>query len=258
MRLLPSLALASMLAATLPAQDSMPAREPVPNYSLQANSFIEALLQIASAFQLPLAVEWVKSPEALNPVHITRQNTNAAEMLDAVIAGQGDYIWEFENGIVHVFQKAMVNDPRNPLNVRISEVPTRAWTIKDIDDLVFDTAQDVVRGTGRKGLPGNLPGYDEPTFGISAQSDSVRGILNKVVTASKMKVWIATFPNDLPLTIKGFWEVTSMYDPKYVKAEDQPFWIFLRWGDAPWKRLQVCDPPGHTEAGNDAIRNGCP
>jgi hypothetical protein len=57
-----------------------------------------------------------------------------------------------------------------------------------------------------------------------------------------MKVWIATFPNNLPLTVKGFWETTPMSDPKYVKPEDQPFWIFLRWGDAPWKRWKAGTP----------------
>jgi hypothetical protein len=93
-----------------------------------------------------------------------------------------------------------------------------------------------------KRISDSVPVYDaEPQFHISAQNASVRDILDKIIMASNMKIWIATFPKNSPLTIKGFWEVTPMY-PNFVRAEDQPFWIFLRWGDIPWKRLETPEP----------------
>jgi hypothetical protein len=82
----------------------------------------------------------------------------------------------------------------------------------------------------------------EPQFQIHAHDTSLREILNKIIAASKMKVWVATFPSDPSLTLKGFLQETPMYDPKYFHPEDQPFWIFLRWGDIPWKRLDTSEP----------------
>ena len=33
-----------------------------------------------------------------------------------------------------------------------------------------------------------------------------------------------------------------MFDSRYVLAHNQPVWIFLRWGDSPWKRLENPEP----------------
>jgi hypothetical protein len=174
----------------------------------------------------------------LKPVHFNRSNTNAGEVLDAVVSSYGDYTWQFENGIVHVFKKMTVNDPRNPLNVVISKVPDYLLTENDADKFLFQSIVQVVRSTGPKVLqvPSGIGG--EPQVHLAGENVPVREILNQIITASKLKIWIVTFLSDSSLTVKGFWEVTPMYDPKYFKPENQPFWIFLRWGDAPWKRLE--------------------
>jgi hypothetical protein len=205
----------------------------------EQSSFIDALLNIANRYKLPLAVEWVKSADTLKRIQPPIPTSNVDTVLDSVVSSRSGYTWRLEDGIVHVFPKAMLDDPRNPLNVVISRVPDRSWTVNDANNFVFETVRDVVRGTGRKRISDSVPVYDaEPQFHISGQNASVRDILNKIIMASNMKIWIATFPNNSPLTIKGFWEVTPMY-PNFVRAANQPFWIFLRWGDIPWTRLET-------------------
>jgi hypothetical protein len=219
--------------------------------SLQANSFIDALLKTASRFQLPLAVEWVQSPDTLKPVRLGASFATSTEAIEAIVSSHTDYAWQLENGIIHVFPKAMVNDPRNPLNVIVSQVPDRSWTVRDADNFLFQSIGQAVRSIGPKVLPVSSPAghgpsgrneESEPQFHLAAGNAPVREVLNQIITASKMKIWVATFPGSSPLTVKGFWETTPMYDPKGVKPEDQPFWIFLRWGDVPWKRLENPDP----------------
>jgi hypothetical protein len=228
-------------AAPVPAQNDA-ATQVRTSASLQANSLIDALLKTASRFQLPLAVEWVQSPETLRAVRFSENFTRATEAFAAVLSSYTDYAWRLENGVVHVFQKTMVNDPRNPLNFIVSQVPDRFWTVRDADHFVFQSIGEAVRSTGPKVLSADSPAGSEPRFHLAASNAPVREVLNQIISASKMKIWIATFPRDLPLTVKGFWETTPMYDPRGVKPEDQPFWIFLRWGDIPWKRLENSEP----------------
>jgi hypothetical protein len=233
--------LISTLAAQVPTQDRTRLETRVPAYVLDASSFIDALIKTASRFEFPLAVEWIKSPAALKPVRFSRNNVSAAAVLDAVVSAQSGYAWQVVNGVVHVFNTATINDPRNPLNILVAEVPDRAWTAKSVDDFLFDSVRDGVRGPGRKIIAG-ADYDDEPQFHVSARPGLLRDTLDRVITAGRSQIWIATFPAKSALTVKSFWEVTPMYDPKYVKAEDQPLWIFLRWGDPPWKRLETPEP----------------
>jgi hypothetical protein len=231
--------LVALFAPPVPAQNAAQDRTPA---SHQASNLIDALLEVANRFQLPLAVEWVKSLETLRAVRFSENFTTATEAFDAVLSSYTDYAWQRENGVVHVFPKTMVKDPRNPLNFIVSQIPDRLWTVKEADDFVFQSIGEAVRSTGPKVLSADLPAGSEPRFRLRADNAPVREVLNQIISASKMKIWIATFPRDLPLTVKGFWETTPMYDPRGVKPEDQPFWIFLRWGDIPWKRLVNSEP----------------
>jgi hypothetical protein len=209
--------------------------------SLQAASFIDALLKTVSRFQLPLAVEWVQSPDTLKPVRVPPNFATPTEAVEVILSSHPDYAWQLENGVIHVFPKAMVNDPRNPLNVIVSRVPDRSWTVRDADNFLFQSIGQAVRSTGPKVLSVSSPADNEPQFHLVASNAPVREVLNQIIMASKMKIWVATFPGHSPLTVKGFWETAPMYDSKGVKPEDQPFWIFLRWGDVPWKRLESPD-----------------
>ena len=233
--------LVAIFAVLVPAQNDAATQDRT-RASLQANSLIDALLKTASRFQLPLAVEWVKSPETLRAVRFSENFTTATEAFGTVLSSYTDYAWRLENGVVHVFQKTMVNDPRNPLNFIVSQVPDRLWTVRDADSFMFQSIGEAVRSTGPKVLSVDLPTGSEPRFHLASNNAPVREVLNQIIFTSRMKIWIVTFPRDLPLTVKGFWETTPMYDPRGVKPEDQPFWIFLRWGDIPWKRLANSEP----------------
>jgi hypothetical protein len=231
--------LVAVLAAPVPAQNDATARRQAA--SLQASSFIDALLKTASRFQLPLAVEWVQSPDTLKAVRLAPNVATPTEAIEAIVSSHTNYAWQLENGLIHVFPKAMVNDPRNPLNVIVTQVPDRSWTVRDADNFLFQSIGQAVRSTGPKVLSVSSPAGREPQFHLADSNAPVREILNQIIMASRMKIWVATFPGHLPLTAKGFWETTPMYDSRGVKPEDQPFWIFLRWGDVPWKRLESPD-----------------
>ena len=231
--------LACGLAAPIQAEDRIHPNGNAPANSLQATSFIDALIKIATRFQLPLAVEWVQSGDTLQPIRLD-QLESASAILDAVLSTHNGYSWQLENGVLHVFERSLVSDTRNPLNVVVDTFSGDPVTVPYADNFLFEAVREVVRPTGLPGVAGNLKtSANELNFHIQSHNDPVREILNKIIMASKMKVWIATFPEKQSLTPKGFFEATPVFDQKYVRAPSQPFWIFLRWSDRPWKRLET-------------------
>jgi hypothetical protein len=64
---------------------------PAEGYSLQANSFFDALLKISVRFLVPMGVEWVKSPDSLKPVQFARTHTTAADVIRAVVSMHAGY-----------------------------------------------------------------------------------------------------------------------------------------------------------------------
>jgi hypothetical protein len=242
MKILVSILVAYGVAAPIQAQGPTRPSSAVPANTLQGTSFIDALIKIATRFELPLAVEWVQSADNLRPVRLDQRET-ASAMLEALVSGRSGYSWQLENGVLHVFERSLVSDPRNPLNIIVDKFPEDAVTVPYADSYLFETIREVVRPTGLPGIAGNLNAYSgERQFQIQIHNDSVREVLNKIIATSKMKIWIATFPEKQPLTYKGSFEATPMFDSRYVLAHNQPFWIFLRWGDPPWKRMETPEP----------------
>ena len=193
------------LTPPLQAQPTARTNLKVSGYSLQADTFIDALLKIAARFELPLAVEWIKTADTLQPVRLSQDETTAAAVLDAVVSSHQGYEWQLENGIVHVFPRTLVADSRNPLNVRISGFPKDQVTVAGADAFLFNATTEIVRASLGKveSLPG---GGIEPEFTFDVGNDTpVREILNKIIFASKSKIWIATFPSQRTITLKGYY-----------------------------------------------------
>jgi hypothetical protein len=213
----------------------------IDEFSLDANTFIEALLKISAQFQLPLGVEWVKTADTLQPVRFSRTNTSLEEVIQSVVSMRAGYDWRNEAGVVHVFQRDLIKDNRNPLNVTIQSFDERAmtvgWAYNDLDQMV----SHVVRHPDLYGISASVLGYPgEPVFRFSAVNAPARNILNQIVKLppappNMKQVWIATFPERSEFSRTGFFEVVPMWNPKFVP--EQPFWILLRWGDPPLENM---------------------
>src|SRR4051812_34195595 len=110
---------ATLLLFAVSATAQQSSSSEVKNYSLEANSFVDALLKVSAQFQFPLGVEWVKTADTLRPVRFSRTNTTVKDIIQAVVSMHAGYEWRTEDGVVHVFQRDLVNDDRNPLNIVI-------------------------------------------------------------------------------------------------------------------------------------------
>jgi hypothetical protein len=219
----------------------------VENYSLEANSFIDALLKMSAQFQFSLGVEWVKSADTLKSVRVTRSHTTVADVIQAVISEYAGYEWRTEDGVVHVFQRDLTQDARNPLNVTIKSFDELPETVGWANNNLFQMVSRAVRHPELSGISGSVPGSPgEPIFRFKAENAPARNILNQIVTCSTgttpptprmNRIWIATFPERPLVSRTGFLEVVPMWNPKFVSDEDQPFWVLRPWGDPPLENM---------------------
>ncbi len=218
-----------LVAASTPSQPA----NVVENYSLEASSFLDALLKISAQFQLPMGVEWVKSPDTLRPIHFSRPRTTMTEILQAVVSAPAGYDWRMEDGVVHVFEHNLREDTRNPLNVVIKSFDEQPETIGWANNNLHQMVDQVVRHPEQSGMSGSVLGYPgEPVYNFAARNVPARSILDKIVLAGlsaspgMSRIWIATFPDPPAFTRVGFLEVI----PTLPADQNQPYWNLRRWG----------------------------
>ena len=242
----PAVSVLLFCGLSIPSWPQTPVRlsMPVDEYSLQANSFIGALLKVSVRFLVPMGVEWVKSADTLKPVQFTRTHTTAADVIRVVVSMHAGYEWRMEDGVVHVFQRDLVKDRRNPLNITIDSFDEQPETVTLANNDLLQMVSHVARTPELPGIAYNRFGSaGEPVFSFAARSVPARSILNKIVTAglsagmpSMKRVWVATFPENPLYSRTGFLEVVPMLDPKFVSG--QPFWILLSYGEPPLEKME--------------------
>ena len=206
----------------------------VQSYSLEANCFIDALLKLSARFQFPLGVEWVKSADTLKPVRFSETYTTVADVIQSVVSRHAGYDWRTEDGVVHVFQRDLVKDSRNPLNITVKEFGwNHKMILSEANSLLAQLVGQVVNPLpiGR-GIGGSFPrDVGEPTFDLNIRDGSARSILNRIVTVSKVNIWVATFPSVADPNPSGFLQPTG------AQNNNGPFWTMLRWGDPPLENM---------------------
>jgi hypothetical protein len=95
---------------------------------------------MSAEFRFPLGIEWVKMEHTLKPVRFSWSRTTVADVIQAVVSMHTGYDWRTEDDVVHVFQRELMNDKRNPLNITIKEFDqqpeTVAWASNDLYQMV--------------------------------------------------------------------------------------------------------------------------
>jgi len=146
--------------------------------------------------------------------------------------------------LFHVFQRDLVKDRRNPLNITIDSFDEQPETVTLANNDLFQMVSHVARTPELPGIAYNRFGSaGEPVFSFAARNVPARSILNKIVTAglsaampSMKRVWVATFPENPVYSRTGFLEAVPLLDPKFVSS--QPFWILLSYGEPPLEKME--------------------
>lgn len=227
------------LAQRPPAPIPISITERVPTYSLEANTFIEALLQVSNRFRFPMGVEWIKSVETAKPIQLSWTDATVTEIIQKVVSTQSGYDWKMEDGVIHVFQRSIMQDSRNPLNVTIESFDKDPETVGWANNDLWVMVSKIVRHPEWTGRGGSVIGYPgEPKYSFAANNVPARSILNQIVkaglpmaTVPMNRIWVATYPDPPKLNRLGFLEPF----PSYQSGNEPAFWVVMGWGHLPPK-----------------------
>jgi hypothetical protein len=226
-------------AATTSSEEDTNAklRKRIPAYSLQAEDFGHALILFAEKHHLPMAVEWIRSPNALRKIELSWHDATVQQMLQTLVKNQGGYRLDFNNEIIHVFAMSVRTSDRNFLNLKVARFSVR----NEVVELVSRRLRNWVRlqapgagsaperGVGIISSQGVRPG--DPALTFLLENTTVRQILDRLITDSDRRIWVVTFVEDDRPTPNSDLRTATLWTQAHVPDAEQPVWDLIRWSD---------------------------
>jgi hypothetical protein len=203
----------------------------VPEYNVTGYTFIGALLRVADEFQIPLGVEWIATPSAIEKLSLSWHDTSVMNIVEAIVHSQPGYELRVDGSILHITSTAIPNG-QNFLNLTVHSF--------DVQDQVVQIAERELKGAivatvapqklgGILGSLGTSP--NEPNITIKREDASVRENLDSIITVSRKKIWVVTFVENFVLTATGFRRTISLWSDAPVPDSEQPFWDMFSWNE---------------------------
>lgn len=259
--------LATLLLAILPLQPTgtlYPSAEPqelekllqskVEHYTLSEDTFLQALTRVAAEFEIPMGIEWVKSPTTLRRFERSWRNLSIYQILKSVLKAQSGYELQISNGVVHVFPRGALVDKGSFLNLRIDKFEVEnhfgAFASYELHNRVHLIVSPPTTVSPEGGWGASITsGTGDRRINLKLQNVTVRDVLDRISLATDLNIWLVTYPEKAPLTARGFYRTLSLYTD--VLADDQqPVWHLLPWGHDPiargmrpdWKPRRLASP----------------
>lgn len=234
------LALTIALAPRVPLRGSEPIQQRlqtnVENYTLSAPTFAGALAAVASEFKIPIGVELVANPPVLQPVKHTWKKATVMEILATLVSCEKGYRLQADDGIVHVFQKDLVNQRINFLNLRIKRfdvqntiAPSAARNVWELVRPRFERPKPAPPGPHGT-VSSMTTGGGDQAFTLQLHDATVRDILDRIALSSDYPVWVVAFAPGKALTATGFRRTASPTNGNVGELA----WETLRWGEKPY------------------------
>jgi hypothetical protein len=162
-----------------------------------ATSPREQLIEVAQHHGIPMGIEWINLADANNPSPLTSQPT-VRDLIRSILRRTPGYKVEIRQGVVNVFPLALVNDPRNFLNIRIAEYQANRENVFGAEALlrfnIHRTLHPELYARGWNGGygygPGRDDGFDVKNISFSRKNVTVREILNEIAEQNGNAVWI--------------------------------------------------------------------
>jgi hypothetical protein len=213
----------------------------VANYTLVSDNFIDALLEVAREYKIPMGIEWVRQASATHRVSLSGKDGTVLEIIRAILEFQPGYQMEERNGLVHVFAPRLLPDPQNFLYLKVGEFDVRDEAVevaaRQLQDLVRASVcpPKPVEGAKMEGGVGHSQGVEagQPALTLKLHDVRVEDALDALSLASGRNVWVVTFADGQHLTPTGFRRTLSLWNDYPIPDDEQPVWDMFPWRHEP-------------------------
>ena len=205
----------------------------VGEYSVSAADPLNALLKVASDFQLPMGIEWIK--DATGPVNRSWKQTTVSNVLSDIAAFGGRYLIDTSDGVVHIAPAAWKGTGSDILDLRLDsfEVSDQYVRFAVDDDLHTRVRLLMEPETASLGYIGSIiTGYGDRRVTVKLMNPTVRDVLDALCLAADLKVWLVGYTSSPTKSSAGYSRTASLWEDSNseVDAFSQPFIAIQAWG----------------------------
>lgn len=169
----------------------------IDEFSSNQTSSLDQLIELGKQFHIPLGIEWHYRVDErpAPPIHL--RGVTLHQALARILSPQADYNIENTQGVVHIYDKSLVNDPANFLNLRLPEFTLIDENLYGFTFLLRISLKQLLHPTpgygGGYGYgPGRADGFDALKVTIKRKNVSAREVLNEAIEKQGNALWIVT------------------------------------------------------------------
>lgn len=207
----------------------------IENYTMTSDTMVQALNRMARDFRVPMGIEWVQDAATTHPVQQSWRHTKVYDVIQSLVSAYPGYECQVVDGVVHVYDRELLNDPSNPLNLRVSSFEAEKEWVALASLRLRNMLQPLVHhrdppppGSGEAGS--FLAGMGgERYVTVKLKNASVREVLNKLVLSAGETNWVVTYPDKRTLTSKGFRQTAALFSTAPIPEDQQPVWTLYPW-----------------------------
>lgn len=212
-------------------------RQEVPDYTLTAGTFLQALARIAAEFRVPMGIVLVGSPEASRGVQMSWHRVTVKQGLDLLVKSYPGYELDVRGEVLHVRPTAAPPDQRDFLSVAMPAFAGDDNLMTD-DNQLREAVNRTLFPDGHAHFSRSFERGSEQYRKFRIENATVREILDRFLLASDdYKVWVVVYPTQPSLTRTGFRRTLSPFDFRLPPDEEQPVWAIFLWGYDPVAHL---------------------
>jgi hypothetical protein len=235
MRLLPALLvlLVEPLIAQEPIGLGTRLDSSVEAYSIHSSNLAEALTTMASDFQIPMGIQWIRDAQTSRRIDQSWSHVTASEVINSLVSAYPGYAVRVGD-VVEILPLA-IDDEHNFLRLRVPRFQAKNDWIAKADSSLHYLVERSARhlpppspdegeaGSFSSGLGGNL------LVNVDAQDVTLREILNQLILSAGQTAWVVTYPEHTSLMPGGLRRTAGLDSEKVFEDEVQPVWIFVPW-----------------------------
>ena len=161
-------------------------------------SSLDQLIELGKEFHIPMGIEWsYKANEKVAaPIHLG--GGTVREAVKHILRQQPGYDFEERWGTVHIYDRSLLIDKANFLNLRLPEFRV---TDANLFGVTFQLRVSIKQmlsptpgyGGGYGYGPGRADGFDVLKVSISGKDISVREVLSQAVVKQDNALWLVIF-----------------------------------------------------------------
>jgi hypothetical protein len=203
-------------------------------YTVTCDNLMQALTRIATDFQVPMGIEWVRDSQTSRRIDEPWHDSTVSEIIRTLVKAYPGYEVRFGD-VVEIFPSAL-DDEHDFLRLRVPRFREKNEWLAAAHQKLRRLLEPLIRyvpptppGAGEAGSLGVGIGGKRPVS-IDVQDATLREILNRLILSAGETTWVVTYPEFPTIMPPGFRRTADLYSRTIVEDEIQPVWAFVPWG----------------------------